>query len=105
MGPSMTKGATIPAERRPATNVVVFQCPCGTLMRNRWPRGALPLARAIFVVAPGSSMNTRRSGSGADVFTLQSLPRNAKPDDEEGQRQQPFRTAGHLQEPLLAPLV
>jgi hypothetical protein len=35
IGPSMTKGATIPAERKPATKVVVFQCPCGTLMRNR----------------------------------------------------------------------
>lgn len=27
----------MPSVRRPATRVVVFQCPCGTPTRRRWP--------------------------------------------------------------------
>src|SRR6476620_6005828 len=30
IAPSITKGATIPSWRNPATKVIVFQCPCGT---------------------------------------------------------------------------
>src|SRR3954469_23044895 len=37
MGPSSTKGAMIPLARRPATKVVVFQCPCGAASTKRWP--------------------------------------------------------------------
>src|SRR3954463_12480628 len=30
IAPSIRKGATIPSWRKPATKVIVFQCPCGT---------------------------------------------------------------------------
>jgi hypothetical protein len=39
---SITNGATIPLLRSPAMNVVVFQCPCGTLMDRRSPRRQRP---------------------------------------------------------------
>ncbi len=45
------------------TNVVDFQWPCGILALSRWPRGARPCNHAILVLAPISSMNTRRRGS------------------------------------------
>src|SRR6195952_4717211 len=53
----------MPPSRSAPTKVVVFQCPCGTLARQRCPRGARPRSRAILVDAPVSSMKTRRSGS------------------------------------------
>ena len=31
-----------PSRRRPAVKVVVFQCPCGTAARQRWPRFERP---------------------------------------------------------------
>src|SRR6266404_9707978 len=59
----MTHGAVSAVERRPATKVVVFQWPCGTLPTSRSPRGARPRSRAILVEVPVSSMKTSRSGS------------------------------------------
>jgi hypothetical protein len=41
-GASITQGATTPLLRMPAISVVVFQCPCGTAMRRRSPRGRRP---------------------------------------------------------------
>ena len=58
--PSTTHGAVIPFQRKPATNVRVFQCPCGTQPSSRWPRGHRPLSRTIFVLAAVSSINTSR---------------------------------------------
>src|ERR1700692_1468174 len=58
--PSSTKGAVSPLWRRAATNVIVFQCPCGTRPTSRSPRGQRPLSRTIFVLAAVSSMNTNR---------------------------------------------
>ena len=60
--PSSTKGATTPESRRPATIVLVFQCPCGMAARRRAPRGAQPERRAMLVEAQVSSMKTSRSG-------------------------------------------
>ena len=48
---------------RAPTKVVVFQWPCGTDARHRYPRGAQPRRRAIFVERPLSSMKNKRSGS------------------------------------------
>jgi hypothetical protein len=42
IGPSRTIGAVMPARRSPAVKVVVFQWPCGTGARQRWPRIARP---------------------------------------------------------------
>ena len=53
----------MPVRRKAPVKVVVFQWPCGTAARQRWPRGARPLSRAILVEAPVSSMKTRCSGS------------------------------------------
>ena len=47
----------------PPTKVMVFQCPCGTAARQRWPFGAQPRRRAILVESPLSSMKIRLSGS------------------------------------------
>ena len=63
IAPSITRGATIPSSRRPATKVMVFQCPCGTYPTNRWPRRLRPLSRTILVLVAVSSMNTSRAGS------------------------------------------
>src|SRR5512145_1834391 len=63
MAPSMVIGASIPETRSPPTNVVVFQCPCGTAATHRAPRRARPQRRAILVEAPVSSTTTRRPGS------------------------------------------
>jgi hypothetical protein len=53
----------MPLNRKALVKVVVFQCPCGTGERQRWPRLARPRRRAILVDAPVSSMKTSRSGS------------------------------------------
>ena len=42
IGESNTQGAAISPTRSAATNVVVFQCPIGTLDTRRWPRGQRP---------------------------------------------------------------
>ena len=63
IAPSITKGATIPSWRKPATKVIVFQCPCGTDATNRSPRGQRPLSRTMFVLVAVSSINTSRAGS------------------------------------------
>src|SRR6266496_5640167 len=63
IAPSTANGAVIPLRRRAATNVIVFQCPCGTRQTRRSPRGQRPLSRTILVLAAVSSMNTSRVGS------------------------------------------
>src|SRR6516225_4178697 len=73
IGPSMTQGAVSALERRPATNVVVFQWPCGTLPTSRSPRGARPRKRAILVAVPVSSIKTRCSGSSLACSPAQAL--------------------------------
>ncbi len=69
----------MPSRRSAPTKVVVFQCPCGTLARHRCPRMARPRNRAIFVEAPVSSMNTRRSGSRSGWASNQAWRRAATP--------------------------
>src|ERR1700752_3770952 len=56
-------GAVNPSSRKAAVKVVVFQWPCGTEARHRWPRGDRPRSLAILVVAPVSSMKTSCPGS------------------------------------------
>src|SRR3954470_15288633 len=63
MGPSSTKGAMIPLARRPATTVAVFQWPKGAASTRRSPLGPQPERRTMFVDAPVSSRNTKRSAS------------------------------------------
>ena len=63
IAPSIRKGATIPSWRKPATNVIVFQRPCGTDAISRSPRGQRPLSRTMFVLVAVSSINTSRAGS------------------------------------------
>jgi hypothetical protein len=58
----MTHGAVSAFVRSPATKVVVFQWPCGTLVISRSPRGARPRSRAMLVEVPVSSIKTKRSG-------------------------------------------
>src|SRR3954449_12076144 len=53
----------IPLARRPATKVVVFQWPCGAASTRRSPLGPQPERRTMFVDAPVSSRNTKRSAS------------------------------------------
>src|SRR2546429_469434 len=38
----MTKGAVTALQRKPATKVVIFQCPCGTRPTSRSPRRPRP---------------------------------------------------------------
>jgi hypothetical protein len=71
IGPSITKGATIPSWRKPATRVIVFQCPCGTDPTNRSPRRQRPRSLTILVLVAVSSMNTRRAGSSMLCFRSQ----------------------------------
>ena len=71
IAPSITKGATIPSWRKPATKVIVFQCPCGTDATNRSPRGQRPLSRTMFVLVAVSSINTSRAGSSMPCSRLQ----------------------------------
>src|SRR5579863_2252772 len=63
MARSMTKGAVIASWRKPARNVIVFQCPHGTRPTTRLPRLARPRKRAMLVVVPVSSRKTSRAGS------------------------------------------
>src|SRR5271165_2360207 len=63
IAPSSTNGAIIPSWRKPATKVIVFQCPCGTDATSRSPRKQRPLSRTIFVLVAVSSINTSRAGS------------------------------------------
>ena len=60
IGRAMSKVVGVVAK---ATNVDVFQCPCGTAATRRCPRGARPYRRVMLVVAQVSSMKTNRSGS------------------------------------------
>src|SRR5499425_2125636 len=69
--PSITKGATIPSWRKPATKVIVSQCPCGTDATNRSPRGQRPLSRTMFVLVAVSSINTSRAGSSMPCSRIQ----------------------------------
>ena len=62
IAPSIRKRMTIPSWRKPATNVIVFQCPCGTDAISRSPRGQRPLSRTMFVLVAVSSINTSRAG-------------------------------------------
>src|SRR4249919_4087144 len=71
IAPSITKGATIPSWRKPATNVIVFQCPCGTDAISRSPRGQRPLTRTMFVLVAVSSINTSRAGSSMPCSRIQ----------------------------------
>src|SRR5512136_998253 len=73
IGPSVTNGAVIPRRRSAPTNVIVFQCPCGTRPIRRSPRGQRPFKRAIFVLAAVSSMNTRRVESSMCCARFQRL--------------------------------
>src|SRR5262245_49522386 len=63
MAPSTTIGAVSPSAPSAATNVVVFQWPCGTASTNRCPAGARPYRRVMFVVAQVSSMKRSLVGS------------------------------------------
>jgi hypothetical protein len=49
--------------RRPATKVVIFQWPCGTLATSRSPRGQRPRSLVMLVEVPVSSMKTSLVGS------------------------------------------
>src|ERR1700730_4030614 len=71
IAPSITNGATIPSWRKPATKVIVFQCPCGTDATNRSPRRQRPLSRTMFVLVAVSSINTSRAGSSMPCSRIQ----------------------------------
>src|SRR4051794_19523046 len=58
MAPSITTGAVSPPARKAATNVVVFQWPCGTAQTSRRPLGQRPYRRGMAVLAPPSSRDT-----------------------------------------------
>src|SRR5258708_38743563 len=53
----------MPFWRRPATKVVIFQWPCGTLATSRLPRGQRPRSLVMLVEVPVSSMKTNLLGS------------------------------------------
>ena len=57
------EGSDNPVVAQAATNVIVFQCPCGTDAISRSPRGQRPLSRTMFVLVAVSSINTSRAGS------------------------------------------
>src|SRR5271167_3747786 len=71
IAPSSTNGAIIPSWRKPATKVIVFQCPCGTDATSRSPRKQRPLSRTIFVLVAVSSINTSRAGSSMPCSRIQ----------------------------------
>ena len=71
IAPSITNGATIPSWRKPATKVIVFQCPWGTDATSRSPRGQRPLTRTMFVLVAVSSINTSRAGSSMPCSRIQ----------------------------------
>ena len=56
-------------QRRPATKVMVFQVPCGTLPISRSPRGARPAQRAMLVQVPGFIDEDQASGSSLGCFS------------------------------------
>jgi hypothetical protein len=58
IAPSRNSGALTAPTRRPALQVVVFQCPCGTEATQRSPTGARPRVRVMVVETPVSSRNT-----------------------------------------------
>src|SRR5271165_3787236 len=53
----------MPPSRRPATKVVIFQWPCGTLATSRLPRGQRPRSLVMLVDVPVSSIKTNLRGS------------------------------------------
>src|SRR5947209_7432016 len=63
IGRSSSHGASMRSRRSAATKVMVFQCPYGTLLRSRAPRGPQPRSGAMLVLVQVSSIKTRRSGS------------------------------------------
>jgi Transposase len=65
IGPSMTNGAVIPSQCKPARKVMIFQCPCGTGATSRNPRAARPQRRVMLVRAQVSPMKISRLGSRA----------------------------------------
>src|SRR5271165_6868448 len=71
IAPSSTNGAIIPSWRKPATKVIVFQCPCGTDATSRSPRKQRPLSRTLFVLVAVSSINTSRAGSSMPCSRIQ----------------------------------
>ena len=71
IAPSITKGATMPLWRKPATKVVVFQCPCGTDATSRSPRRQRPLSLTMLVLVAVSSINTSRAGSSMPCSRIQ----------------------------------
>src|ERR1700730_7990325 len=73
IAPSITKGVTIPSWRKPATKVIVFQCPCGTDATSRSPRKQRPLTRPMFVLVAVSSINISRAGSSMPCSRIQRL--------------------------------
>jgi len=60
-----------------AMSVVVFQWPWGTFSTRRWPFGARPRRRVMFVLAHVSSMKTSLAGSSLNCSTLQRARRRA----------------------------
>jgi hypothetical protein len=50
IAPSMTNRATIPSCRKPATKVIVFQCPWGTSETSCSPRRQRPLSPTMLVL-------------------------------------------------------
>ena len=75
--PSMTSGAVSPLVRRAARNVVLFQCPWGTLASRRSPFGARPRGRVIFVLAHVSSIKMSRSGFSSGCSRFNAARRSA----------------------------
>ena len=71
IGPSRTNGATIRSWRRPATKVMVFQCPCGAYPTSRMPRAQRPRSRTILVLVAVSSIKTSRAGSSKPCSRIQ----------------------------------
>ena len=61
MAPSKTPGATKPSARSPATNVEVFQWPCGVRSIRRCPRGARPRSRTMLVLTPSIAFGAQPS--------------------------------------------
>src|SRR6266550_2618864 len=79
IGPSITKGATIPSWRSPTTRVMVFQWPWGTDPTNRSPRGQRPRSLTKLVLVAVSSINTNLAGSSrlffdGDIMSLEKSP-------------------------------
>ena len=71
IGPSRTNGATIRSWRRPATKVMVFQCPYGAYPTSRMPRAQRPRSRTILVLVAVSSIKTSRAGSSKPCSRIQ----------------------------------